>query len=116
NNILFTYTTLFRSKLYQLEGTKEIISEDEADAMIVAYEEKYRKELDRDTEALLQSWDSLASTYEKDIYSFHVRGKTIELPLTTTTLSGLKIPKVKFPHYTDWGDRICWLMKENVPG
>src|SRR5699024_1086625 len=32
------------------------------------------------------------------------------------SVSGLKIPKVKFPPYTDWGDRIRWLMKENVPG
>src|SRR5699024_11156081 len=30
--------------------------------------------------------------------------------------SGVRIPKVKLPSYTDWGDRLNWLMKENVPG
>src|SRR5699024_3685644 len=45
-----------------------------------------------------------------------IRDKISELPLRTTSLSGLKIAKVKFPPYNDSEDRIRWLMKENVPG
>ncbi|MEJ8777022.1 fused isobutyryl-CoA mutase/GTPase IcmF [Pseudogracilibacillus sp. ICA-222130] len=103
-------------QLYQLEGTKEMVHEDEISVLLEPYKDKLMQELERETEEMLERWGHLQERYEKDIYTFKVRDKTVELPLTTTSLSGLKIPKVKFPHYTDWGDRIRWLMKENVPG
>lgn len=103
-------------QLYRLEGTKEMVHEDEVRVLLEPYKEKLMRELERDTEEMLERWEHLQERYEKDIYTFKIRDKIVELPLTTTSLSGLKIPKVKFPPYTDWGDRIRWLMKENVPG
>ena len=36
--------------------------------------------------------------------------------LTTTSLSGLKIPKVALPKFKDYGEILRWVYKENVPG
>ena len=36
--------------------------------------------------------------------------------LTTTSLSGLKIPKVSLPKFKDYGEILRWVYKENVPG
>src|SRR5699024_1776132 len=48
--------------------------------------------------------------------SYKVRDKEFNMDIVTESLSGLKIPKVAFPKYMDWGERLTWLMKENVPG
>ena len=36
--------------------------------------------------------------------------------LTTTSLSGLKIPKVALPKFKDYGEILRWVYQENVPG
>src|SRR5690625_5481835 len=48
--------------------------------------------------------------------TFPIRDRSIEMDINTESISGLKIPKVAFPTYHDWGERLTWLMKENVPG
>lgn len=104
------------SKLYQLHGAKEI-AEDEhvADVLqdkIAAYESK----LQRESEELIESWDELKKAYAQPTVSFSVRNRDITIDLTRETLAGLTIPKVALPDYNDWGDRLTWLMLENVPG
>src|SRR5690606_37122201 len=54
--------------------------------------------------------------YAAPTYAFEVRGKTIEQPLQTRTLSGLALPRICLPRYHDWGDILAWLRRENVPG
>src|SRR5699024_3389102 len=76
----------------------------------------YEQILDKDVYQQLQSWEDAKETYDSDTFTFKVRDKYITLDITTTSLSGLKIPKVKFPSIEDWGDRITWLRKEDVPG
>src|SRR5699024_6086170 len=70
----------------------------------------------KNTQNQLDSWEDTKNKYDNDTFTFKVRDKDITLDITTTTLSGLRISKVKFPSYKDWGDRITWLRKENVPG
>ena len=36
--------------------------------------------------------------------------------MSTTSLSGTRIPKVVLPKYKDWGDILKWQAQENVPG
>src|SRR5690625_220289 len=38
------------------------------------------------------------------------------MDIVTESLSRIKVPKVAFPKYGDWGERLTWLLKENVPG
>ena len=42
--------------------------------------------------------------------------KDIPVKTTKTTLSGLDMPRVALPEYSDWGDTLQWIRKENMPG
>lgn len=103
------------SKLYRLTGAKEDAEEAIAaslDQIITSYEQQ----LDGNSRQLLENWETLKESYLGDTFTFKVRDKEITMDLTTESLSGLKIPKVVLPKYQDWGDRLYWLMRENVPG
>ncbi|MBO9619818.1 MAG: methylmalonyl-CoA mutase [Niabella sp.] len=74
------------------------------------------KQLEPELRALLKNWPQLQEQYEKDVFEFTVRDKTISLPLTATSLSGTVIKKILLPKYKDWGDLLKWQLQENVPG
>ena len=65
---------------------------------------------------LLAQWDDMQKAYAGDEYVVKIRDKEIRTALTTVTLSGTKIRKVALPQYEDAGERLKWLMLENVPG
>ncbi|WP_067728478.1 fused isobutyryl-CoA mutase/GTPase IcmF [Oceanobacillus damuensis] len=104
------------TKLYQLEGTKEVLEDAEVVQSIDQTIDQYQDQLEPVAKKLLHSWESLKESYSGDTITFTVRDKEIEMDITTESLAGLKIPKVAFPKYRDWGEQLAWLMKENVPG
>ena len=61
-------------------------------------------------------FSSLKESYSKGVFKFEVRGKTLEIPTHSTSLSQLQIPKISLPRYKAWGDLLNWMFKENVPG
>ncbi|MBU3713271.1 MAG: methylmalonyl-CoA mutase, partial [Limnohabitans sp.] len=65
---------------------------------------------------LLAQWGDMQKAYAGDEYVVKIRDKEIRTALTTLTLSGTKIRKVALPQYEDDGERLKWLMLENVPG
>ena len=65
---------------------------------------------------LLAQWDDMQNAYAGDEYVVKIRDKEIRTALTHTTLSGNKVRKVALPKYEDDGERLKWLMLENVPG
>ena len=67
-------------------------------------------------QALLDEWPALAAAYREDELVTRVRGREVRTPLTFTTLSGTRVPKVSLPRYEDDGERLRWLMLENLPG
>ncbi|MBO9592136.1 MAG: methylmalonyl-CoA mutase [Niabella sp.] len=75
-----------------------------------------QQELDPAYRQLLDEWPELQKKYEKDLFEFTVRNRTIRLPLTSTSLSGTTIRKIILPRYKDWGDLLKWQLQENVPG
>ncbi|MEZ0540912.1 methylmalonyl-CoA mutase family protein [Fibrella arboris] len=77
---------------------------------------QFAAQLHPEARALLQQWPDMQQRYTADQYEFKVRDKVIRQPLYTETLSHLRIPKVALPKYSDWGDVLRWLMRENVPG
>ncbi|WP_339283304.1 fused isobutyryl-CoA mutase/GTPase IcmF [Oceanobacillus sp. FSL K6-3682] len=103
------------TKLYQLKGVRGDLGE-EAGASLDRAITIYEQQLDGDAKQLLDNWETLKESYLGDTFTFKVREKEITMDLTTESLSGLKIPKVVLPKYRDWGDRLYWLMRENVPG
>ena len=72
--------------------------------------------LTADNKKLLHDWPAVREAYSKDEYVYKVRDKEIRTPLTRTSLSGTKIPRVALPRYTDEGDLLQWLLLENLPG
>jgi isobutyryl-CoA mutase len=78
--------------------------------------EAIKCKLHPDAKALLEQWKNLQQQYSSDFFEYKVRDKVIRLPLTATSLSGTRIPKVLLPKYRDWGDILYWQMQENVPG
>lgn len=65
---------------------------------------------------LLDTWEQKVKSYKDPIFTYHVRGKAIEVPTHTESLSHLQIPKVSLPSYKAWGDVLRWNLQENVPG
>ncbi len=76
----------------------------------------YETQLHPDCKKLIDEWPSLQKKYSADFFEYTVREKVIKQPLTTTSLSGTKIPKVVLPKYKDWGDILRWQLQENIPG
>ena len=75
-----------------------------------------QQQLTSETKKLLDDWKVLQDKYSKDFFEYQVRDKVIKQPLTSTSLSGTKIPKVVLPKYKDWGDILKWQLQENIPG
>ncbi|MFD1361619.1 fused isobutyryl-CoA mutase/GTPase IcmF [Lentibacillus salinarum] len=103
-------------KLYQLNGAKAALEDEAAINVIDQAIQTNAEQLDPEAKKQLDNWADLKDKYSQDKMTFPIRHKTIEMDLTTESISGLKIPKVLLPAYMDWGDRLTWLMKENVPG
>jgi isobutyryl-CoA mutase len=97
-------------RLYRLEGaaTEGVdLTEQVAEA---------RESIDPENLRALERWDGLVAEYSGDEFVYHVRGKEVRVPLHTETLSHTRVPKVALPRYRSWGDRLLWLLQENVPG
>ena len=100
---------------YRLEGAAALLegtSKEEAAALAL---EKV-DQLDEANRSALEGWDDLFERYARDDYVYSVRGREIKVPLVHETLSRTRIRKVATPRFQGWGDRLRWLLKENLPG
>jgi len=66
--------------------------------------------------ALLEGWPQVRRSYQGEEQVTRVRDREIRTTLTTTSLSGTRIPKVALPKFEDEGEMLRWLMRENLPG
>ncbi|HYH14149.1 MAG TPA: methylmalonyl-CoA mutase family protein, partial [Flavisolibacter sp.] len=103
------------SKLYQING---VIGEKEVSGIpeLQQLQKRYEDNLHPECKKLIQDWPMVVKKYEADFFEYQVRDKVIKQPLTTTSLSGTRIPKVVLPKYKDWGDILRWQLQENIPG
>jgi methylmalonyl-CoA mutase len=103
------------SKLYQING---VIGEKEVSSIpeMQDLKKRYEAGLHPDCQKLIEAWPLLQQQYASDFFEYKVRDKVIRQPLTTTSLSGTRIPKVVLPKYKDWGDILRWQLQENIPG
>jgi len=72
--------------------------------------------LDARCRKLLAMWPKTVAAYAGDEYVVRIRDRELRTKLTTTTLSGTKIPKVVLPKLVDEGEILRWQLRENVPG
>ncbi|MEC8650978.1 MAG: methylmalonyl-CoA mutase family protein [Planctomycetota bacterium] len=78
--------------------------------------ERVRGELAPECHAMLESWDDDCARLDAEHSVFRVRDREIQVENHTTSLSGLRIPKVAMPRWASYGERLRWLLTENVPG
>jgi methylmalonyl-CoA mutase len=105
---------MIASKLYKINGVLEENLTGLRD--LLGLKKKYESQLHHECKKLIDGWSSLQKKYNADFFAYTVRDKVIKQPLTTTSLSGTKIPKLVLPKYKDWGDILRWQLQENVPG
>jgi methylmalonyl-CoA mutase len=101
------------SKLYMLHGVMKM---DENNTSLTIISNQLQQQLQIDNKQLIDAWPLIKETYSKDFFEYTVRDKLIKQPLTTTSLSGTRIPKIALPKYKDWGDILRWQLQENLPG
>lgn len=65
---------------------------------------------------LLAGWDRLKSAYEGPEHVAMIAGREVRTPTHVPTLSGTPLPRVALPDFADDGERLRWLLRENVPG
>lgn len=108
----------FARRLYQLEGTLNQLSEEETALRnsLQKMIEGVKEQLTNESKTILRNWNTLKETYDQEEYVTKVRDKEIRTALKTTSLSGLKIPKVALPKFEDYGEILCFVYTENVPG
>jgi methylmalonyl-CoA mutase len=97
--------------LYRLTGAAEETEADVSEAIARA-----RDAIDPENLRSLERWEGMVAEYSGEELIYHVRGKEIPVPLYRETLSHTRVPKVALPRYRSWGDRLEWLLQENVPG
>jgi len=78
--------------------------------------EKAEARIKSESRAALKTFAELKQTYAEDALVYQVRGRDIRVPLTTTSLSQQKIPKICLPRFKDPGAIFAWMRSENVPG
>jgi len=103
----------------QLEASAEQIEtkKDKTAAEVLKEEaEIIRLEIPKSAWESLDSFRTKAAEYRSGATSYTVRNKDIPVKTTRTTLSGLDMPRVALPNYSDWGDTLEWIRKENMPG
>ena len=99
------------SDWYALSRAQQLTETSLDDAVAAA-----KARLSPESTALVDGWDDLVARYDADEFVQKVRDREIVHELTTTTLSGTRMPKVALPKYRDWGDVLQWQLLENVPG
>ncbi|MGZ6825842.1 MAG: methylmalonyl-CoA mutase family protein, partial [Mycobacteriales bacterium] len=72
--------------------------------------------VDPEVQELLDTWPARVEEYSGDELVYTVRGKEIHTPLTRETLSGNQVRRVALPRYSDRGDLVSFLRRENLPG
>ncbi|MCB0692247.1 MAG: methylmalonyl-CoA mutase, partial [Saprospiraceae bacterium] len=105
------------TKAYQLQGVMQFKNMESTTHTALNKEyQKSMEDMDGHCKRILESWPDTVKNYSSDIFTYHVRNKSIDVKTKTKTLAGTLIPKVALPKYKDWGDILKWQLQENVPG
>jgi methylmalonyl-CoA mutase len=78
--------------------------------------EKALEALGPEAVSLLRSWPERLAEITAKTYSYKVRDREITGDNYHESLSHQAIPKIAPPRFDGWGDRLRFLMKENLPG
>ncbi|MBK5219836.1 MAG: cobalamin-dependent protein, partial [Thermoleophilia bacterium] len=65
---------------------------------------------------LLRGWAERVDAITADTFSYTVRDREVSGENYRESLSHQRVPKIAPPRFDSWGDRLRFLMKENLPG
>jgi isobutyryl-CoA mutase len=103
----------FASNLYCLKMAKDLLQNSEPlDEQVSNFEEK----LSQESTFLLEQYREDQKQYRQERLTYEVRGREFSVDLKTKSLSGLQLPRVALPKFLDWGDRLSFMRRENLPG
>ncbi len=94
------------------ELSKVDASTDALDGLLAAAE----SDVDGESTKLLERFRELAAAYREDELVVKIRDKELHTQLWRDTLSGNRIPRVALPRYTESGELLSFLRRENLPG
>jgi methylmalonyl-CoA mutase len=92
---------------------------DGGDRTLLTLRQRYNealKELSAESVDLLRNWPERRDGVRSEQYSYTVRGREFTGSNYRKSLSNNDIPKIAAPDYSDWGQLLTFLMKENLPG
>ena len=101
---------------------REYATEDltgDADRSVLVLRQRYCEtlsDLSNDAITLLREWPDRKASVKSDTYSYQVRGREVTGSNYIESLSHQRIPKIATPEYSDWGELLSFLMRENLPG
>jgi len=103
-------------KCYSLKKSMDLI-EDAAikETLHQKFDELWKK-LSQQSKDFLENWLELKERYQQKKFRYRVRHREIEVDLFNRSLSGLNIPKVTLPNFSDWEELLKFYYKENLPG
>lgn len=90
-----------------------------ADSSLQALRAAYSQaltELTADDIRQLQNWQQMQSGIQSEHYQYQVRERDYQGSNFTASLSHLPIAKLAMPQVEDWGERLKFLLDENLPG
>jgi methylmalonyl-CoA mutase len=99
-----------------LLGLKGDEKTDELLTLLESKAAQISKNIEKETEDTLRSWEDMKEAYSGDEYVYTVRGREIRVPLYSESLSHSKFPKISLPKFCDPADIYSWMRKENLPG
>jgi methylmalonyl-CoA mutase len=92
---------------------------DGSDRSLLVLRQRYQEALDELTSEsieLLKEWPERKAGVRTETYRYLVRGREITGNNYRESLSHQKIPKIAAPDFSDWGELLRFLSKENLPG
>ncbi len=103
-------------ELQQLLATQRMLGADAANAAIDKLVQERENNLSGEAHKLLTAWPEQVEAYSGKEQVIERSGKTIRTALKVESLSGTNVSRVALPRYSDHGDLLKWLMRENLPG
>ena len=106
-------------EIAQLRESRRMLAQAGRDAEATALDDllaEREERADPRARRLLAGWDRLKANYEAPEHVAIVGGREVRTPTHVATLSGTPVPRVALPPFADDGERLRWLLLENVPG
>jgi len=87
-----------------------------AEGAVAELLDRARREVTADSAELVARWPAVAASYAGDEQVVRVRDRELRTELKRESLSGTLVPRVALPRFTDHGELLRFLRRENLPG